>query len=297
MRKAAMTRDEIAKRRDEIAATRGPWRVDNVQLAAGVYTIGENADASSDRVRRRVQTVLDLAASQEKSLRLLDLGCGEGGLALELGKQGFEVVGIEGRAAVAEKAEFAREALGLRRVSIVNRDVRRLSVEEYGYFDVVLALSILDRLDAPAVFDVVKRIGSLCTGFALVEAELAARSRATRTFDGLVFRGAPRREHAASASRAERLAAPDRSLDNEQSFLLTRPSMLALLARAGFTSILETLDPGAVAGAPCFAAFKGRRAALHTVPRVNAIPPLRWGEAAHVSPKRGIRHLLVRARR
>jgi SAM-dependent methyltransferase len=297
MRKAPWTPEEIAQRRDEIAAARGPWRSDNLRLAPGVFTIAEEANGNEARIRRAVQTVFDLAGSRGKSLRIVDLGCGEGGLALELGKQGAEVVGIEGRGALVEKAEFAREALGLRRVSIVHGDVRRLSVEEYGFFDVVLALGILDRLDAAAVFQVVRRMGAACTGFALIEAQLAPRARATRMADGVSYRGASRREHAAGASRVERLAATERSLDSEHSFLLTRASMLALLARAGFTSIAETLDPAAAEDTPCFAAFKGRRAALLTVPQANALTPRGWGEAQPSAPKSGLRRILARGKR
>ena len=79
MRKTPMTPDEIMRRRDEIAARRGPWRADNLRLAKGVYTIAEGVRGNEERVRRAVQTVVDLAASPPKGLRILDLGCGEGG--------------------------------------------------------------------------------------------------------------------------------------------------------------------------------------------------------------------------
>jgi SAM-dependent methyltransferase len=281
MRQTPMTPEEIARRRDEIIAHRGPWRTDNLRLARNVYTIGEGVEGREARVRRTVQTVLDLSASRLKGLRILELGCGEGGRALELGKQGAAVVGIEGSEVLAEKAEFAREAMGLRHVSIVRGDVRHLSAEEYGFFDVVLALGILDRFQAPTAFDVAKRVGSVCKGFALIEAHLAARSRASYVSDGLVFRGAPRRVRD----------------DKEGSFLLTRRSMLSLLARCGFTSIAETLDPRATEDAPCFAAFKGRRVALQTAPQANAVLPPGWGEAQPSIPKRGIARLLGRGRR
>lgn len=104
--------------------------------------MSEGGGGQSTRVRRAVQNISDLSASRLKGLRILDLGCGEGGFALEFGKQGAEVVAIEGRPALAEKAEFAREALGLRHVSIVRGDVRSLCAEDYGFFDVVLALEI-----------------------------------------------------------------------------------------------------------------------------------------------------------
>jgi SAM-dependent methyltransferase len=279
MRKTPLTPEAVLRRRDEIVAERGPWRADNLRLARNVYTIGDGALGSEVRVRRAVQTVLDLAAVRIKELRVLDLGCGEGGFALELGKQGAEVVAIERRAALAEKAEFAREALGLRHVTIVEGDVRRLSPEEHGFFDVVLALGILDRLEAAALFDVAKRVAAVCKGFALVEARLAARPRTSHVFDGVVFRGSTR------------------SVDNETSFLLTRSSMLSLLARSGFTSIVETLDPQAEDDAPCFAAFKGRRAALHTAPQANAVLPPAWGDARPATSQGRIGRLLRRARK
>ncbi len=297
MRKTPMTPEEIARRRDEIVAIHGPWRVHDLQLARNVTTMSEGGGGQSTRVRRAVQNISDLSASRLKGLRILDLGCGEGGFALEFGKQGAEVVAIEGRPALAEKAEFAREALGLRHVSIVRGDVRSLCAEDYGFFDVVLALGILDRLDAPAVFDVTKRVGSVCKGFALIEARLAARTRATHVFDGIAFRGAPQREHAAAASRAQRLASTDRSLDNERSFLLTRASMLSLLERSGFSSIAEALDPAAAKDSPWFAAFKGRRVALLSAPQVNAVFPPGWGEAAPPARKSGVSRLLGRVRR
>jgi SAM-dependent methyltransferase len=279
MPKPPMTPEAILRRRDEIAAHRGPWLTDNLRLAKNVYTIGEGARGNEARVRRAVQTVLDLAAPRIRGLRILDLGCGEGGFALELGKQGAEVVAIEARAALAEKAEFAREALGLRHVAILHDDVRRLSPEEHGFFDVVLALGILDRLDAPALFDVAKRVAAVCKGFALVEARLATRPRASHACDGVVYRGATR------------------TLDDKQSFLLTRASMLSLLARSGFTSIAETLDPDAAADAPCFVAFKGRRAALQTAPQANAFLPSGWEEGQPAPPRVGIGRLVRRARK
>jgi len=279
MRKTPMTPEEILRRRDEIVARRGPWRAHNLRLAKNAYTMGEGLLGNEARVRRAVQTVLDLAAARIKQLRILDLGCGEGGLALELGKQGAEVVAIERRVDLAEKAEFAREALGLRHVAILQGDVRRLSPEEHGFFDVVLALGILDRLEPPALFDVAKRVAAVCKGFALVEARLAARPRASHVHDGIVFRGAAR------------------TLDNQPSFLLTRASMLSLLARSGFTSIAETLDPDAASDTPCFAAFKGRRAALQTAPQVNAVLPAGWGEAQPAPSRGGIARLLRRARK
>lgn len=274
-----MTPEEIRKGRDDIVANRGPWRSDNLRLAKDLFTIGDGEAGREARVRRAVQIVADIAGSRLSSLRVLELSCGEGGLALELGKHGAEVIALEGDAALAEKASFGRDALGLHRVTIVRGDARRLSPEEHGFFDVALALGVLDRLDAPAVFEVAARLGSVCKGFALVEARLAPRARATREGNGILFRGAPR------------------SREGRPSFLLTRASMLSLLTRSGFTSIVETLHPAAEAAVPCFAAFKGRRVALQTAPQANAVRPAEWGDASPKGTASGIARLLRSGRR
>jgi len=188
-------------------------------------------------------------------------------------------VAIESRAALLEKATFARDALGLHRVTVVPSDVRKLSPEQHGFFNVVLVLGVLDRLDAPAVFEVAKRAGAVCKGFALVSARLAERARASRESEGVSYGGAPR------------------SVNHEPSFLLTRVSMLALLARSGFTSLLETLHPDLEDGSTCFAAFKGRRVALQTTPQANAVPPPAWAAARGVTRTTTIARLLRRKSR
>jgi SAM-dependent methyltransferase len=280
MRKTPMTPEDLARRHGEIVGQRGPWTSDNLRLTRTLYTIAENAEGDAVRVRRVVQIVTDLAAPRVKGLRILDLACGEGGVALELGKQGAEVVALEASPALAEKAEFARDALRLSRVTVVRGDVRRLTPEEHGYFDVVLALGVLDRLDAPAIFDAVRRLASVCKGFALVEARLTGRPRVTETYDGMRLRGAARRE--------------PRSAANASCFVLARASFLELLTRYGFSSIVETLDPHAVEDAPWFAAFKGRRVALLTSPQANALPAARWEAAPARGSRIGIPRILRR---
>ena len=291
-----MTRAEIIEARDEIIRRSGPWRRHDIRLADGVHTLGDGGSNETARVRRIVQHVRDLSGGRLRGLRILDLGAGEGGFALELGAQEANVVALEGREPLAEKADFVREVLGLSRVSIVREDVRRLSVERHGFFDVVLALRILEHLDAPAGFELLRRIGAVCKGIALVETRLATTARATREFEGLIVRGAPRREHKAAASRHQRLALLDRSLDNEHGFLLTRGSLLGLISRSGFTTIGEVLSPDGDDEHACFAAIKGRRIALATMPQANAAPPPPWPEPRAAAPRKTLNRLLRRTR-
>lgn len=93
------------------------------------------------------------------SLRVLGLACLEGLYAVEFARQGARAVGIEGRDVNLEKVRFVKKALGLDNLDLHHDDVRNLSLEKYGEFDVVLCLGILYHLDAPDVFHFVESIG------------------------------------------------------------------------------------------------------------------------------------------
>jgi SAM-dependent methyltransferase len=276
MRKPPMTREEIGRRRDEIVESRGPWRHDNLRLAKDVYTIEQGARGREARVRAVLQWVADVSGSPLAKLRVLDLACGEGGFALELGKQGAEVVALEASAASAEKASFARDALGLHRVTVLRAEARHVSPEEHGFFDLVLAVGVFDRLDAPVLFDVARRMAAVCKRFALIESRLARSRRGLREMEGIAYRGA------------------ERHADGQASFLLTREATLGLLSRYGFTSIVEMMDPDAESARPCFGAFKGRRVSLQTAPQANAEVPGSWVEPVQ---KTRLARLLGRTRR
>ena len=102
-------------------------------------------------------------------------------------------------------------------------------------------------------------------GVLLAETRLARRPRTVCDHDGTMYHGEEGRP-----PRGERGAG----------FLLTRPSFLNLLARVGFTSACEVLDPGIEPVVPSFVAFKGRRVALATAPQTNATTLRTWPESA-----------------
>src|SRR3989442_14143808 len=107
----------------------------------------------------------DITNKPLDSLRVLDLACLEGLYGKEFARHGAAVFGKEGRKANIEKARFAKDALALENIRFVQDNVRNLSVQKYGYFDVVLCLGILYHLHVPDVFHFRRgAIGSLPTG-------------------------------------------------------------------------------------------------------------------------------------
>jgi SAM-dependent methyltransferase len=235
---------ETARReRDAIVARYGPWTAHNVRLADGVYTISESPAGDEVKLRRVTQVVSDVLGGRFEGARILDLACLEGMYALELARRGAEVVAIEGRKANIEKARFAARALDLDGIDFQLGDVRDLARERHGEFDVVLCLGILYHLDVPDLFPFVDRLAGVCRRALVVDTAVADRARATFPHDRFVYAGRRLVEHAPESTEQERLDAVWSSLDNLSAVALTRPSLLSLIARAGFTSVHECHVP------------------------------------------------------
>ena len=259
-----MERDEIRTRRDALVRDDGPWTMANIRLADGVHTIGDGDLTGAAGIRRVVQVVRDVTGGRLTGRRVLDAGCGEGAIAVELARQGAEVVALDGSQTRVAKAQLAKEALDLKRLTVVRADAATISSEALGFFDVVIALHLLCELDAPSVFEVASRLGAVATDVAIVSARLAPRARQSWEHAGMVYRG---------------MTARGRGPGPRPAFLLTRPSFLNLLTRAGFTSIAEIQDPDADERTPLWLALKGRRVALHTQPQANVLSASSYPEA------------------
>jgi hypothetical protein len=195
-------------------------------------------------------------------LRAVDLGCLEGHYAIELALQGCEVLGIEGRAASVAKCEFARRELGLERLRFVQDDVRNFSRGRYGAFDIVLCSGLLYHLPAPDAFGLVCAMHEACSGMLILDTFVALSSQASVELGGATYHGHFYAEHGPRDAAAERAAKLWASLDNASSFWFTEPSLLNLLARAGFTSVFEALVPampGNLRDRKTYVAIKGTR--------------------------------------
>jgi SAM-dependent methyltransferase len=237
--------DSIRSEKAALEARYGPWTAHNIRLADGLFTISERPTGDEVKLRRVTQVVSDLFGGRFDGLRVLDLACLEGMYALELARRGAGVTAIEGREANLEKARFAGRTLGLE-VEWRQEDVRDLSRDRHGEFDVVLCLGILYHLDARDVFPFVERLADVCRRLLVVDTSVSLGGR--EELHG--YYGETLVEHDPSSSAEERLKAVWSSLDNPTAWMPTRPSLLSLLARAGFTSVHECWVPAEPAKPP-----------------------------------------------
>jgi hypothetical protein len=279
--------DTVALREEmqKVIEHSGDWTDHNIHIAGDLYTIG--ADVVSTRLRRIVQIVSDVSHAPLASLRILDLACLEGLYAVEFARQGAQAVAIEGREVNLEKVRFVKKALGLANLALHQDDIRNLSPEKYGEFDVVLCLGILYHLDAPDVFHFVENIGRVTRRFAVFDTFISTASQKLHTHDSRPYWGREVFEHEADSSMEERLRYRWRSLDNPKSFWITRRSLYNLLLASGFTTVYECHVPADVSKPSdrvTLVAIKGQRPALLSTPKVNGLPVTDWPETLKLRP-------------
>jgi SAM-dependent methyltransferase len=231
-------RDAVQKRLEEVAARHGEWTAHDVHLGDGISTYPA-LGPDLGRLGRVGQLADDLTGRPLSELRVLDLGALEGQFAIEFALQGAEAVAIEGREANAAKARVAAELLGLERLEVRVEDVRELSAERHGTFDVVLCLGLLYHLNADDLFPFIDRLAEVCGSLLILDTHVGLSPREVHRHDGHEYRGVTFIEHSPRASAGQRERSLWASLDNVTSFWPTRPSLLNALQSAGFTSVLE----------------------------------------------------------
>ena len=89
-------------------------------------------------------------------------------MGIEFALHGSNVVAIEGREANFTKAQFAKEVLSLDNLELVGEDIRRLSRERFGSYDVILVLGILYHHTVPDVMEFVEKIYECCNPVAII---------------------------------------------------------------------------------------------------------------------------------
>jgi SAM-dependent methyltransferase len=130
------------------------WTGHNIQLSNGDKTFGDTILLGESATWKSIVNSLDLffpgKKEERKKLRVVDLGCLEGGYAVEFAKLGFDTLGIDAREENIQKCNFVKSDLGLTNLNFAKDDVRNLA--NYGKFDIVLCYGLLYHLNDPFAF-------------------------------------------------------------------------------------------------------------------------------------------------
>lgn len=263
----------INLKKDDIISEYGPWTSHNIKLGDGIYTVNENLNYDTLKLRRVMQIIKDISSEEMGSLRVLDLGSNEGLYTIELGLQGVKsAVGVEGREANLKKAEFVKDVLKLNNIQFFQDDVRNLSQQKYGRFDVVLCLGLLYHLDACDTLRLIEKIYAMCEKALIIDTNISLENTDKITYGEEVYFGHYEREFAKGLSREEKEKKAWNALDNEKSFLFSKKSLLRILHDAGFASVYECHVPFEYIkpdGRITFLAVKRGNVKIRTYPSLN----------------------------
>jgi|WetSurMetagenome_2_1015567.scaffolds.fasta_scaffold180190_2 SAM-dependent methyltransferase len=224
------------------------------------------------KVRRIMQITRDLSGRPFEELRILDLGCGEGVYAIEAGLRGAEVVALDARNQRMDQGAACAARHGLGNVRFVREDVRHVSRQTFGTYDVVFFLGLLYHLDAPDVFSVLENVSGLCSRLLIVDTLISPEAEVEVQWRDQWYRGKRFREHADGDADEVRRGRVLKSIDNTFSFRFTRGSLLDALHSAKFTSVYECrvpFEPGKADDRITLAAVGGAPVVVSTYPWIN----------------------------
>jgi hypothetical protein len=250
----------LSDRLQQVVEEHGPWTAMAIRLPDGTHT---RPPAPDHRLKRILQVASDWVGKPLAQCRVLDLACLEGHYAIEFALHGCEVVGIEGREASVAKCNFVQRELGLERARFFHDDVRNLSSEKYGVFDIVICSGLLYHLPAKDAWGLLRAMHETCSGIVILDTFVALSSQLTVEIDKSIYHGHIYLEHSETDTEEEKQKKLWASLDNDASFWFTEPSLINLLARAGFTSICDVLTPtmpGNLRDRKTYVAVKGTNA-------------------------------------
>jgi SAM-dependent methyltransferase len=177
--------------------------------------------------------------------RVVDLGCNEGGYALEFALAGYDVTGIEGRRANVDKCEFVAQQFELPNLAFFHDDVR--NIKSYGTFDAVFCCGLLYHLDTPIAYlrdlaDVTRRVLLLHTHYATPDDEQWTTFRLSpmAVHEGHLGRWYTEWEPETPADEVEALEWS--AVGNDASFWPEKRHLLQAMMEAGFPVVCEQYD-------------------------------------------------------
>ncbi|HVG24887.1 MAG TPA: methyltransferase domain-containing protein [Thermoanaerobaculia bacterium] len=224
------------------------WTGHNIPLTETESTLGNASELIGDN--RRTVAIKSLVRRWfARDVRVLDLGALEGGLSFEMAREGWDATGVEGRADNFRKASLIAQYYALPNLRFVQKDVKKLTREVDGMFDVILCCGLLYHLDEPVAH--LRQLESLLApdGMLFLDTHVAPDEHAQRygthaaslsppvTFvdAGHEYDGRWWSEPAEGDLRERMWSA----VSNARSMWLSRRSLIRALVHAGFHEVHE----------------------------------------------------------
>lgn len=233
------------------------WTAHNIRLTPEICTLPGAPDFVETNLHwRAIRRLLSMVyGGRLAGLRVADLGCLEGGFSLALAQLGADVTGVEARPENIAKCRVLEDHFALPNLRFVQADVKDFETERFGSFDVVLALGILYHLEDPVgwlgqVSRATRAVLYVDTHYAPADdAAMAVLEPGLRSLGALETRADGDWDYEGRwfheyDNEEQRDGMPWASFSNPDSFWLTKKSLVRLLIRCGFDSVLEHHEHG-----------------------------------------------------
>jgi SAM-dependent methyltransferase len=177
-----------------------------------------------------------------EGVKIVDLGCLEGGYTVEFARLGMDALGLEVRDANFTKCCYVRDHLSLPNLRFEKDDAWNLT--KYGPYDVIFCCGLLYHLDRPREF--IKLMESCCNRVLIINTHFAP----DEPTDAHLLSDMEENEGLAGRWYGEHDGTPEQkesalwsSWDNYRSFWLRRPDLIHAIKNAGFQLVFEQFDP------------------------------------------------------
>jgi SAM-dependent methyltransferase len=177
-------------------------------------------------------------------MRVLDIGCYQGGISHNMAALGAAVVGLDARESNLARCEFIAREAGLANIRYVQGDMLKLSDYNLGEFDLIVASGVLYHVDAPDLLPFLRSIKAHCRGIMHLDTHIALEPMEVFEAEpGLKVYGRSITEHFDNVDDATKDSRPLASFRNNFSFWLTERSLMSLLQAAGFGFVMKPMSP------------------------------------------------------
>lgn len=219
----------------------------NVRLDDGTLTKPDEACSIEAHpwfvsARRVLQTVFP---GDQAKVSLADLGCLEGGFAVEFARLGMQVLGVEVRESNLAACHYLKSRTSLPNLAFARDDA--WNIAKYGFFDVVFCCGLLYHFDRPRRFletlsSVTRKLLILQTHFAPGPSEACGQFSLSPICENEGLSGRWFTEFPDSDTFRKREDAKWSSWENHRSFWIQREYLLQAIRDAGFDLVMEQFD-------------------------------------------------------
>ena len=180
----------------------------------------------------------------KQNLRLADIGCLEGGYAVEFARMGLDVLGVEVRDSNIAACNYVKSETDLPNLKFVKDNA--LNIANHGSFDVVFCCGLLYHLDNPKEF--IGTLSSVTSKLLILQTHFSTAENQQNNFElselteneGLPGRWYTEFKDDETFNKRESLKWA--SWDNHRSFWIQREWLLKTIQDAGFDLVMEQFD-------------------------------------------------------